>query len=133
MARPEHGPSVRDPALHRRGVRSIPTGGTLASVNPFTGEIIAEVSRGDAEDVDRAVAAARKCLRDGAWRGMRPRERKEVLCRFADLIAQNVDQFAVIDTLDMGKPIAETTTLDVPIAVASSATTRKPSTSSTDS
>ena len=92
-------------------------GGTLASVNPFTGEIIAEVSRGDAEDVDRAVAAARKSFRDGAWRGMRPRERKEVLCRFADLIAQNVDQFAVIDTLDMGKPIAETTTLDVPIAV----------------
>ena len=48
---------------------------------------------------------------------MRPRERKEILCRFADLIAQNANLLALIDTVDMGKPITETTTLDVPIAV----------------
>ncbi|HEX2510472.1 MAG TPA: aldehyde dehydrogenase family protein, partial [Microvirga sp.] len=54
-------------------------GGVLESVNPFTGEVTAEVSRGDAEDVDRAVAAARKSFRNGVWRRMRPRERKEIL------------------------------------------------------
>jgi gamma-glutamyl-gamma-aminobutyraldehyde dehydrogenase len=92
-------------------------GGRLMTIDPANGEVIAEVSNGTAADVDRAVSAARRAFREGSWRRLRPRERKEILVRFADLIAAHADTLAVIDTVDMGKPITETTTLDVPIAV----------------
>ncbi len=89
----------------------------MESVDPATGEVIAAVAEGRAADVDRAVAAARAAFRGGAWRRTRPRDRKEVLLRFAALIQAHADEFALLDSIDMGKPIAETTTLDVPIAI----------------
>src|SRR5687767_15874434 len=61
-------------------------GGRIESVNPANGEVIAEVAAGTAEDIDRAVAAARKAFKSGAWSKMAPRARMEVMYRFAALI-----------------------------------------------
>jgi acyl-CoA reductase-like NAD-dependent aldehyde dehydrogenase len=92
-------------------------GRRFTTVNPATNQPIAEVSLGGLEDVNAAVQAARRAFRSGVWRHMRPRERKEILLKFADLVAAHGDEFALIDTLDMGKPITEMLTLDVPITV----------------
>jgi gamma-glutamyl-gamma-aminobutyraldehyde dehydrogenase len=92
-------------------------GRRFQSINPATNEPICDLSLGGADDVDDAVAAARASYRNGVWRHMRPRDRKEIMARFADLVAAHADEFALIDTLDMGKPINEMLTLDVPISV----------------
>jgi len=90
------------------------SGARFARVNPATGAVIAEVARGDAADVDRAVAAARRAFDDGRWSRKSPAERKEVLLKLAALIRANVPELALLDTLDMGKPIAESSTIDAP-------------------
>ncbi len=91
-------------------------GGRFASLNPANGEVVAEVARGTAGDVDRAVAAARKAFRSGVWSRMEPRARLDVLYRFADLVDQHAAEFALLDTLDMGKPISDMLTVDVPLS-----------------
>lgn len=93
------------------------SGAVFESVNPATGEVIAEISRGDAEDIDRAVASGLRTFKTGVWSRMPPRQRMAVLLRFADLIEAHAGEFAMIDTIDMGKPIAEMLTVDVPLAV----------------
>lgn len=93
------------------------SGAVFESVNPATGEVIAEISRGDVADIDRAVASGLKAFKSGAWSRMAPRHRMAVLLRFADLLEANADEFAMIDTIDMGKPISEMLTVDVPLAV----------------
>jgi len=92
-------------------------GGTFATINPATGEALAEVARGRAADVDRAVASARRAFRDGRWSRMDPRGRMEVLARFADLVEAHAEDFALLDTLDMGKPISDMLAIDVPGSV----------------
>lgn len=90
------------------------SGDRFASVNPATGQVIAEVARGAAADIDRAVAAARRAFDDGRWSRKSPADRKEVLLRLAALIRENIPELALLDTLDMGKPIAESSTIDAP-------------------
>jgi len=92
-------------------------GGRLATTNPANGEVLAEMSAGTGEDIDRAVAAARKAFRSGAWSQMAPRDRMEVLYRFAQLIDENSEQLAVLETLDMGKPIGDVITQDLPAVI----------------
>ena len=75
--------------------------------NPATGETLAEMSAGTAEDIDRAVAAAKRAFKSGVWSRMAPRKRMEILYRFATLIEQHAESLAVLETLDMGKPIAD--------------------------
>ena len=90
------------------------SGARFASVNPATGATLAEVARGGASDVDRAVAAARAAFGDGRWSRRTPGQRKEVLLRLAALVRENLEELALTDTLDMGKPISETVNVDVP-------------------
>ncbi len=97
--------------------RAAVNGETLASINPATGAVIAEVSCGAASDIDAACEAAVKRFRQGAWSRLALRQRVEILSRFADLIAENCDLLAVLDTLEMGKPIAEMCAIDVPASV----------------
>ncbi len=92
-------------------------GGRFENVNPATGKVIAEVSAGTAEDVDRAVAAALKAFKSGAWSRMAPRARMEVIYRFAQLVDENAEALAVLETLDMGKPIADVVSIDLPAVV----------------
>ncbi|HEY3149469.1 MAG TPA: aldehyde dehydrogenase [Dongiaceae bacterium] len=92
-------------------------GKTFQTINPATGDVIAEVARGDASDVDAAVKAARKAFKSGAWSRMAPRDRMTVIYKFARLIEENALEFALLDTTDMGKPISEMLNIDIPGAV----------------
>ena len=92
-------------------------GGRFESTNPATGEVLAEVSRGTGEDIDAAVAAARKAFKSGVWSRMAPRDRMEVLYKYAGLIEAHASEFTLLDSLDMGKPVSDMLNIDVPGAV----------------
>ena len=80
------------------------SGRTFETRNPATGELLAHVAEGDAEDIDRAVAAARRAF-EGPWSRMKPVERQKLLLKFADLVERQIDELMTLDTLDMGTPI----------------------------
>ncbi len=85
-------------------------------ISPIDGRKLAEVARCDAADADAAVASARRAFQDGRWAGMAPSERKRVLVRFADLMLAQRDELALLETLDMGKPIRYSLSVDVQLA-----------------
>ncbi|MDK6078409.1 aldehyde dehydrogenase [Massilia varians] len=85
-------------------------------ISPIDGRKLAEVARCDAADADAAVASARRAFEDGRWAGMAPSERKRVLVRFADLMLAHRDELALLETLDMGKPIRYSLSVDVQLA-----------------
>jgi len=87
---------------------------TFDCVSPIDGRVIAKVASTGAVDADRAVAAARRAFDRGVWRLQPPRERKRVLLRFAELILEHRDELALLETLDMGKPIADSLAVDIP-------------------
>nr|WP_255759798.1 aldehyde dehydrogenase [Halomonas desiderata] len=82
------------------------SGATFESRNPATGEILAQVASCDEPDAARAVAVARRAFVDGAWSRLAPGKRKKTLLRLADLMEAHKHELALIDTLDMGKPIS---------------------------
>ncbi|MET3624874.1 aldehyde dehydrogenase [Burkholderia ambifaria] len=92
------------------------SGATFACVSPIDGRVLAHVADCGAGDVDAAVAAARRAFDAQAWAGMNPRARKAVLQRWAALMREHRDELALLETLDTGKPIADTTAIDVPAA-----------------
>jgi acyl-CoA reductase-like NAD-dependent aldehyde dehydrogenase len=83
------------------------SGKQFETVNPANDEVIASVPSGDLEDVDLAVASARKAFKSGAWSRMEPRARMAVMYRFADLIDENAFELGLLDSLDVGKPIMD--------------------------
>ena len=84
------------------------SGRTFESLNPATGDVLAYVAEGDANDIDLAVAAARRAFDEGPWSTMKPFDRQTILSRFADLVEARHDEIARLDTLDMGMPLART-------------------------
>lgn len=90
------------------------SGATFDSVNPATGAVLARVARGDSADIDLAVSSARAAWDDRRWRGQAPRARMDILQRFADLMEQNADELALLETMDMGKPISDALNIDLP-------------------
>jgi 4-guanidinobutyraldehyde dehydrogenase/NAD-dependent aldehyde dehydrogenase len=90
------------------------SGSTFDCVSPIDGRVLATVAATDAADVDLAVGAARKAFESGTWRRQPPRERKRVLLRFAELILQHGEELALLETLDMGKPISDSLAVDIP-------------------
>jgi phenylacetaldehyde dehydrogenase len=93
------------------------SGKTFQSFNPATGSVLAEVSEGDREDINRAVSAARAAFDGGPWRRMTPSERGRAIWKLADLIEQQTEEFAMLETLDNGKPLTVSRAADVPLAV----------------
>jgi len=89
-------------------------GRTFKDVSPRDGSVLADVSRGSAEDVDRAVRAARRSFDDGAWARADPLERKRVLLRLAGLIDEHAEELAQIESADVGHPISDARGVDVP-------------------
>jgi aldehyde dehydrogenase (NAD+) len=83
------------------------SGKTFGTINPSTGETLITVPEGDSEDIDRAVAAARRAF-NGAWSKFKPAERQLLLLKLADLVDKHFDELAALDTLDMGGPIKRT-------------------------
>lgn len=96
--------------------RDARSGKTFPTVNPATGEVIAEVAAGDAPDIDDAVTAARAAFGHPAWRDMEARERARLLGKLGDLIEKHADELALTETLDNGKPISESRRIDIPAA-----------------
>jgi aldehyde dehydrogenase (NAD+) len=93
------------------------SGGRFATLNPATEEPLAEVAQAGPEDVDRAVQAARAAY-DGAWGALPGRERAKYLYRIARVIQERAREFAVLESLDNGKPIKESRDVDIPLAAA---------------
>jgi 4-guanidinobutyraldehyde dehydrogenase / NAD-dependent aldehyde dehydrogenase len=92
------------------------SGATFDCINPATGKLLARVAAGDAEDINRAVISARAAFRKGNWGQLAPTKRKKILLRFADLIREHTEELALLETLDMGKPIADSLKIDIPAA-----------------
>jgi phenylacetaldehyde dehydrogenase len=91
-------------------------GRTLEVYDPALGEVIDHVPAGDAEDVDLAVAAARRAFEDSEWSRLTASERGQMIWRIGDLILQHADELAEIESTDNGKPLAIARAADVPLA-----------------
>lgn len=89
-------------------------GETRETLNPADGRKLADVANCGTEDADGAVKVARAAFDGGVWASMAPADRKMVLVRWAELIENNADEIALLECLDVGKPIADTTGVDVP-------------------
>lgn len=90
------------------------SGKTLPTTNPATGERLTDIAACDSTDVDAAVLSARRVFDAGSWSKLAPGERKTVLLKLADLMAREVNQLAVLESLDSGKPVSECLAVDVP-------------------
>ena len=100
------------------GGRWVPSqsGKTFATIDPATGEPLATVYEADAADVDAAVQAARRAL-EGPWGSISPAERARLLWRLSDLIEEHAGELSQLESLDTGKPLTETSMIDIPFTV----------------
>ncbi len=89
-------------------------GETFDCVNPATGALLARMARGQAADIDRAVASGLAAWRDGRWAKQAPRARANTLLKWADLVEAHSEELALLETLDMGKPISDMFNIDLP-------------------
>ncbi len=94
------------------------SGKTFTTFNPATGEALAEISEADAKDVDKAVKVARDAFERGPWRKKTASERGRLMNRLADLIEENAEELAVLETLDNGMPLTVARHAAVPLIVA---------------
>src|SRR6201987_4811381 len=92
------------------------SGRTFETPNPATGETLARIAEGDAEDINRAVSAARRAFETGPWSRMSPSERGRIIWRIGDLILAHTDELAQLEPLDNGKPFVVAQAADVPLA-----------------
>jgi gamma-glutamyl-gamma-aminobutyraldehyde dehydrogenase/4-guanidinobutyraldehyde dehydrogenase/NAD-dependent aldehyde dehydrogenase len=93
------------------------SGATFADLSPIDGRKLADVAACDAADIDAAVRAARAAFERQDWSGLPPSARKQVLLRFAALVEDAAEELALLETLDMGKPIRDSLLVDVPATV----------------
>jgi 4-guanidinobutyraldehyde dehydrogenase / NAD-dependent aldehyde dehydrogenase len=95
------------------GGKRIETTAKFDCVSPIDGKIIAEISRGGADEIDLAVESARTAFEDGRWSQQSPRERKNIMVRFSELLLENAETLALIESMDMGKPVKYSLNVDV--------------------
>jgi acyl-CoA reductase-like NAD-dependent aldehyde dehydrogenase len=88
-------------------------GARYQNIDPARGAALCEVAAGTAADIDRAVSCARRAFERGPWRRMLPRQRGQILIRLAELVDRHADELALLETLDIGKPIRYTTRVDL--------------------
>ncbi len=93
------------------------SGKTFPTYNPATGEVLAKVAEGDKADIDAAVKAARRAFDSGPWSRLTASERGKLIWKLADLLEENLEEFATLETLDNGKPLTVARAADVPLAV----------------
>ena len=93
------------------------SGATFHNVSPRDGQVLNLVAACQPEDVERAVAGARAAFEDGRWRDQGPRQKKAVLFRLAELMERDADALALLESLDVGKPISDARNVDVPLAI----------------
>lgn len=93
------------------------SGKTFDNVGPRDGKVVSKVAACEADDIDAAVKAARAAFEDGRWRNKHPREKKKIMFRLAELMERDLEELAFLETLDMGKPIRDTLSVDIPTAI----------------
>jgi aldehyde dehydrogenase (NAD+) len=103
--------------INNQWVESI-SGKRFETLNPATGEVICDVAEADAADVNRAVNAARRAFMTGEWPKLSARQRGQLLYKLADLIEQNQEELAKLESLDNGKPLSEALAVDLPFVIA---------------
>src|SRR5207253_11352162 len=111
-------PRVKDQPLLIGGkwVDSV-SGKTFATLNPATGDVICQVAEGDKADVELAVKAARKAFDEGPWPKMNASQRGRLLNKLADLIEQNKEELAALESLDNGKTYRDAIAADLPLTI----------------
>lgn len=92
------------------------SGATFDCINPANGRLLTKVAACDAADAELAVEAARRAFTDRRWAGMAPKYRKQLLLRFAALLREHQEELALLETIDMGKPIGDAMNYDAPAA-----------------
>lgn len=93
------------------------SGKTFETINPATGKVLARIASCDQADLDRAVEGARAAFADGRWSQLHPTERKEIMIRFCERIAEHQHELAVLESLDSGKPVFDIETIDLPESI----------------
>jgi phenylacetaldehyde dehydrogenase len=93
------------------------SGKRFPTYNPATGEVLSQIAEGDREDIDRAVRAARNAFENGPWSQLTTSERGRLIWKLADLLEENLEEFAELESLDNGKPLKIARAADVPLAV----------------
>ena len=93
------------------------SGATFDAISPIDQRVLAKVASGDSIDVDKAVAAAKRTFENGVWRDLNPRDKKTIMLKWADLIREHYEEIALLETLEVGKPIGDTSGYDA-LAVA---------------
>ena len=118
IAEPITRPQVRQTSCFIGG-KWIPaaSGKTFETIHPATEEVICEVAEGDKEDVDLAVEAARAAFDTGPWSKIDARERGHLMNRLADLIEDEAEELAALETFDNGKPIGDARAADIPLVI----------------
>ena len=107
-------PSLRTDAFIDGQFREAASGERFVTENPATGQPLAMVAAGAAADIDAAVRAARRAFDDGRWSRRSPADRKAVLLAFADRLEANLEELAMLDSLEAGKPITDCLEVDIP-------------------
>ncbi|MGD9842323.1 MAG: aldehyde dehydrogenase [Steroidobacteraceae bacterium] len=105
-----------DAFINGRYVAAV-SGAKFDCISPIDGRVLTQVAACDQVDVDAAVAAARDVFEQGGWSHAAPSHRKQVLFKFADLIETHAEELALLETLDMGKPIRYSQSVDIPATV----------------
>jgi len=111
------GLSVRHQAFIDGRYVDAASGKTFECRSPIDGRLLARVAECGSVDIDRAVAAARRSFEAGSWSNARPVQRKKVMLRFAQLLQQHADELALLESLDMGKPVGDALHVDVAASV----------------
>ncbi len=93
------------------------SGAVIDAINPATGALITQMTCGGAEDIDRAVASAKRAWDDRRWRDLTPRTRMDIFRRWADLVERDAADLALMETLSMGKPVMDALTIDLPESI----------------
>ena len=90
------------------------SGKTFENISPSDGHLICNVASGDSEDINRAVASAKKSYDSGIWRDMNPRDKKAIMLRWATLLGEHREELALLEAIDTGRPIGDALSVDAP-------------------
>jgi acyl-CoA reductase-like NAD-dependent aldehyde dehydrogenase len=90
------------------------SGKTFENFSPSDGHLICNVASGDIEDINRAVASAKKAYDSGIWRDMNPRDKKSIMLRWAQLLGEHREELALLEAIDTGRPISDALSVDAP-------------------
>jgi aldehyde dehydrogenase (NAD+) len=93
------------------------SGKTFETINPATKQKLTDVAEGDREDVNRAVASARRTFESSEWQGVKARQRGRLLLKLAELVSEHAEELALIEALDVGKTFGDASSADIPLAI----------------